>query len=512
VSHRVVSAQGTREHVIPCLLLLAWLALVIFATLRHEYWRDEIRAWSLAGAAQSPLDLFRLIRYEGHPILWYLVLYAGRSLDFRLALPTVSIAIATGAMAIFMFRSPFPLWMKTLFLFSALPAYEYSVMARNYGISMLLLFLFATLYPRRTERSLALAFVLALLANTNIHSTILAGLLLLVWGWDEWLSRRAPANPVPGGRFALAATIVVLGLALAVIVVNPPKDTILTSVYSTSPTEWATAARGAVLAPSAGFATLLPPLLPWALGHVLLYLAVLGLLQRPALFLAALAALVALGVLFRVAYAGSYRHVGLYLCFLLSLYWIAIESTNRGTLPRLTQRLFDAGCYGALVVLILAGLYQDRRLGTDLHSEMSSSKAFGSFLNNSAEFHNAILLPEPDYFMESVPYYASNPIYLARERRFGTAVTWSSRASIDLSLGQLITAARDLKARFGRPVLVVLGHPSVATDSSGDIWYLYRKHFTWTPPEWREAQRLLTPVKVFNKAVGDENYRVYRVR
>jgi hypothetical protein len=99
--------------IVSALLLGAWLALVIFVTTRHEYWRDEIRPWSLAGAAHSPVDLFHRIRYEGHPILWYLILYVGRSLDDTpLVLPMASIAIAAAAMAIFVLRAPFPLWME----------------------------------------------------------------------------------------------------------------------------------------------------------------------------------------------------------------------------------------------------------------------------------------------------------------------------------------------------------------------------------------------------------------
>ena len=53
--------------IVSALLLAAWLAVVIFTTTRHEYWRDEVRVLSLARAAHSPLDLYHLIRYEGIP-------------------------------------------------------------------------------------------------------------------------------------------------------------------------------------------------------------------------------------------------------------------------------------------------------------------------------------------------------------------------------------------------------------------------------------------------------------
>ena len=61
-------------------------------------------------------------------------------------------------------------------------------------------------------------------------------------------------------------------------------------------------------------------------------------------------------------------------------------------------------------------------------------------------------------------------------------------------------------------MLVVIGNPSFATDSTGDIRYLYRRHFTWSAVERNEALRRLTPVARFGNAVGDENYWVYAVR
>jgi len=251
---------GKRADVIvTALLLVVWLAVLIFTTARHEYWRDEVRAWSLARAAQSPLDLFHLIRYEGHPILWYLILYLGHSIvDSRLVLPIASIAIACAAMVLFMLRSPFPLWLKALFLLSGLPLYEYSVMARNYGISMQLLFLTASLYRHRASQWLSLAVALALLANTNIHSTILAFLLMAVWAWDELSARGSAPDRGRGGPLRMAAGIVGLGILLSVVVVSPPRDTVLTRFYSTTPKAFVSAFSGAVLQPRIGFRNLFP--------------------------------------------------------------------------------------------------------------------------------------------------------------------------------------------------------------------------------------------------------------
>jgi hypothetical protein len=66
---------------ISIIILGMWLTGVIFTTAHHEFWRDEVRPLSLARAADSPLHLFELIQYDGHPIIWFLLLYFGTTIS-----------------------------------------------------------------------------------------------------------------------------------------------------------------------------------------------------------------------------------------------------------------------------------------------------------------------------------------------------------------------------------------------------------------------------------------------
>ena len=49
-------------------------ALLVLGMLFHEMWRDEIQAWLIVRDSHSVADLFRNLRYEGHPALWYVLL------------------------------------------------------------------------------------------------------------------------------------------------------------------------------------------------------------------------------------------------------------------------------------------------------------------------------------------------------------------------------------------------------------------------------------------------------
>src|SRR5262249_34936058 len=97
-------------------VFISWCAIVLGVAARHEFWRDEVRALSLSIDARTPLDLPALLRNEGHPILWYLVLWAG----YRLAgspviLPAAAFVVAAAAVFLFVQRAPLHRALKVLF-------------------------------------------------------------------------------------------------------------------------------------------------------------------------------------------------------------------------------------------------------------------------------------------------------------------------------------------------------------------------------------------------------------
>ena len=500
-------------------ILGIWLAVVILTATTHEFWRDEVRPLSLARAANSPLDLYGLTKYDGHPVLWYLLLYIGKFIaDTPLILPIISIVIAFGAVTVFMFCAPFQLWIRCLFIFGALPVYEYSVMARNYGISMLLLFVGAVLYRNRAKYPLLLAFVLALLANSNVYSAILTCLIAGLWAWDAVFEQTA-GPIVRRSSLYLAFVIIFAGVLVSAAWTIPRKGTILTSArHSVTVGSLGHALLSSTLEPERTFSTLAAvKMLPrslYPLAGLLLYLAVFGLLHRPNLFLAALGGQMAFGVIFRLVYGGSYQHQGLFLIFLLFLYWVFIESADKRLLRGKKGLLFNAGLYIAMLILLVGSFAMTKyTVFNDIVMEMSSSKAFGKFLNTSAIYHNAIIIPEPDYLIESLPYYAGNMIYLPREHRFGTTVSWTTKAKASLSLADLLFAARDLKAVHGKPVLIVLGHWDInGCSPSQKKHYSYNKVFSWDRDELLNFNQSTVLVTEFKSALGDENYRVFTLR
>ena len=62
------------KSVVSVLILLTWLSVVSVVATQHELWRDEVRALLIALEPASVWQLPALLKYEGHPLLWYLIL------------------------------------------------------------------------------------------------------------------------------------------------------------------------------------------------------------------------------------------------------------------------------------------------------------------------------------------------------------------------------------------------------------------------------------------------------
>lgn len=136
-------------------LLLLWLAATAALALHHVPWRDEARAWSLALTGDSWADMFRAVQGEGHPFLWYVLLRGGHALfAAREVLPATGLIIGVAATALLVLRGPFRIGLLALLAFSLHLGFDYTVMARSYGIAALIvLAIAACLHPQDHDPS-----------------------------------------------------------------------------------------------------------------------------------------------------------------------------------------------------------------------------------------------------------------------------------------------------------------------------------------------------------------------
>lgn len=219
----VVAAHG--ENVFAICVVVVFLLVTIPVMLRHEMWRDELQAWLLARDTVSLRDLFHELRYEGHPALWYLVLRVMTTVtrDPRW-MQWLSVGIGAASVYVFARFAPFPRANRALFAFGYFVVYGYTVVARSYGLEMLLLLIVCVLIMRQRSR-LAVGLLLILIANTTVYGAImvvaLVGAFLVEAVWEGHKSRCIRQRLANVSTIALCG---VLGLVLLVMQVRRPAD------------------------------------------------------------------------------------------------------------------------------------------------------------------------------------------------------------------------------------------------------------------------------------------------
>jgi hypothetical protein len=189
----------------------------------HEPWRDEAQAWLLARDLSIPQLLLHNLRYEGHPALWYLILWVPAHLHVGyVALGWIAAAIAAAGIYVLLRLAPFPFYLRAVLPFTFFLAYQFAVVARSYVLFPLLCFLIAHVYRRPRPRPVLMAVLLGLLANVSVHGTLVACGMALAYGWRLWRVRRAGAGE--GRPVMWAAAIFAASVALVVATIYPPKD------------------------------------------------------------------------------------------------------------------------------------------------------------------------------------------------------------------------------------------------------------------------------------------------
>jgi hypothetical protein len=498
-------------------MLGAYTALIVALSFFHEMWRDEVRAWTVATDAPSWGAMFAELHHEGHPALWYVVLRLGYLLTgSRFVLPVSALLIAIGAAYVILRYSPFPDWLKAFAVFGAFLGYELSVSARNYGIGVLLMVIACALYPVRGRGPIPFALALALLANTSVLGAIAAAVILGLWLLDS-SSRREDAP-----KSIAAALIVVAGIAIAFLMARPSADMTWATPLSAidpskvlksiliDPGKGLLGVAGADLAAVSEYPWRLTPIDPLIASRVVVDLCLLWLLwnlrSSVRAMIALIGAVVAFEIFFRNVYTGGLRHEGVLLFLIFAICWIAVATTDDAAKVRVRRQIV----MGLAPLFAIQALALPIFINRAISHQQSSSKRFGEFIRENSRYRDAILVGEPDYVLESMPYYVGNRIYMARQGEFARRVYFGeSRRRKDLTLSQLQEAAINLSCRYKVPVLLAIGAREFPDRREGTAQVSYRATFTWTAAEKARLRAEFPRVAWFGRANTDEVYQVF---
>ena len=172
--------QPASEFRFAAILTGIFLAAAIFNVSHHAMWRDETRVWQIAAASPNLSALRKNLRYEGAPILWYLIVWPlTRLTGNMLAMQLAHVTIAAAVVFTFAIAAPFGRVIRVLFAFGYFPFFEYATITRSYSLEFLLFLIGAAIASGSRPRPILLAIVLAALRRSASGAGF-AGLLVIV--------------------------------------------------------------------------------------------------------------------------------------------------------------------------------------------------------------------------------------------------------------------------------------------------------------------------------------------
>ena len=480
-------------------LLLYWIDLW-----HHTLFFDEVNAWAISAACANLKTLFYLVHYEGHPWLWYFLLWLpSRFTHDPRAMLWIVAPFGTGIYLMLGLASPFSRIQKALLLLGYFVAFEYTVMNRMYCIMFFLALIYVWRRCRKPDAVFGNVLLLAVMTNVDMTGVVLSGVLLLEYAYSFWLSHRGNAE----GRYreaGIAAALYLGLLALSVYSALPSPDiswqssghigsqafTVKRIVRSfgdvTSAPWWPISHEF----PRRFWETevkdqkLLLPMIPFVL------LAQWWTLRRNKNLLWMMTTALVFAILFAdVVYVGRVRHWGITYITLLVALWMMSDAQRR---QKVKPVAWPWTAYALMGLSAVAGVTATASTWTH---PFSQAKTTANWLKQN-HLAGPTLIGSPDVSFASVAEELQQPVYFMECGCFDTLKLFSRH-----------------RENFGEdqiPDRMILAEKTLGTDSLVFVWY---RPMTPRDNELLAAHLLKAiPLSQFDGAdTYTESYYIYRI-
>jgi hypothetical protein len=481
----------------------AWFSLVVTGLFcaaisivhyHHELWRDEIHFWALARNSTGLWDLLTgMRRFDGHPFLWYYLLYiASRWSRSEVYLHVVTIAIATGSTYLWLRHANLPRILRVMLLGTYLYFFEYSVMSRNYVLGVFFVFLFCRLYDRRSLHVFRLVLVLLFLTFASAYGTLLAialGTFLLWQSIAKLLSGRLASwhRYTLYRQWLLSAVVLAVGFFIHVKTTLPPKDAYFGPIVShtlgpLAQTEFPLRVWSA--------------LFPWhwnsdgswiVSGHIgeqsrligryfvastaaILSLWLIALRRMPSLVFTVILGLITMAAFQYHQYVGYLRHWGHIWLLLLACIWLYVKHSKNTHSPKLLYLL--AGV--TMAIQIVTGI---RAVQMEIAMPFSSGKEAADYLRTSG-FAKEPILASIDHPTSTVAGYLDKGVRFALTEKESQIVEFSKKRRAFFSVPDIFTWARAVSLQLRTPVILLFSYDiggQTLPDATPELLYVTKQ-------------------------------------
>lgn len=486
-------------------LTCAFAGVALVTALNHEMWRDELQAWLIAAGSRTLPELVWNMRYDGHPPLWYLLLYVvSRATEDPAAMKFLHVGVATLSVLFFARHAPFTRLQKTLFAFGYFPLYEYAAISRNYALGVLCLFAFCATYRGRAGKKnyILLSALLALLANTSAYGMMMALALASMLVYELWRERGGRREiKTRWGGLAAAAAVFAAGAGVSAAQMLPPADSgnitgwrfygSLPDVANVVRVVW----RGFVPVPLPAYhfwnSNAVAPPVGALLACGVLTAALLMLARRRVALVAYALGATAMLLFTFAKFHGYNRHHGHFYILFVACVWLAAlapkgEELGRPVFAR-ASRFLESHRDGILVALfsvhVAAGAVA---CAVDWRHPFSHNQRVAEFLRAEG-FDDLYIVADEDAMVSPVAAYLGRKIYYPRGDREGTFIIWDADWRY-WPQHDTLDAARRKAVERGEDVLIISNYKLGARPAS------------------------VVPVGEFTGSIiGDEDYYLYLV-
>ncbi len=420
--------------------------------------------------------------YEGHPCLWHFIVCPFAKLGFPyITLNILSLVVMTGAVTVLMYKSNLPVLIKIAIVFSPICMYWYPVVARNYCLIALFLFLLAAYFPVRKERPFLYAALIALLVQTHVIMIVTAFMLSGCFGiealMDIWRTYRSEEKKFVeavklsgGGRRCTALLLPLLSaIFLAFQMMNIRSSSLLAidadDLLTTIKRIWSTAVKGVQSIIGGGTTQGNIVLI---IGIILFVIFVLQKEQNSEKWTAVF--VISSTFLFQFwMYAMAYRYSKHRLiAFVLVIIWgIWINWERNGQTKQALSNFFCKGyryIIGLLlsIVCILALIHDYNTIVEDINEPYSNGKSTAAFIKENIQ-DDAVVMTDAQPECSSIfPYLNTKEFIYAPNGDFYTFVTWDDRYYMQIGYDDFIKYVTEFDSDE-RPIYLIsaMGHSGI---------------------------------------------------
>ncbi|WP_192821723.1 hypothetical protein [Rufibacter sp. LB8] len=436
-------------------LLLAWLMGF------HELWFDETEPWLLALYSDSYTDLLHNKRYEGHPNLWYSILFLiTRFTENLWTLQATQFVFAVGFVLIFLRFAPFHFLLRLLFCFGYFGLFEYGIISRLYALELFAIFSLCALYPKRFEHWWLYMALLAIIANIHLFGFMFSGVLGALLFYEAFSQKRAElkANRLLNQKLWIGLAFWVAACSVSLWSMIRPEE--LAAVNPERVLRYTTGQAFAL--PSRAFfpipkfqlhfweTSVLRVRYAMPLTVCLLLFLFYCFKTVPRLLLALFLLFTGLFIFFIFKYDGFMRHHGHFFVFTVALSWILYHYRSLPTV---------AGAFQKVQVLLFLATFIQAGVGAfavkqDIEHTFLPAKAVAEYIMENTP-PNSIIITNNEVWSSTVVAYAGRPAIHLSTLKPSSYFTPGLSETERLSPLQTLESLRDFGRKEKRPLILI---------------------------------------------------------